>query len=200
MASDSIRTFVAVNVGDETRRRLEELSADLSRELVGFKWTKPEQLHVTLAFLGNVEAQKVAGLNAAVEAAVRSVGTFDIHWRGVGGFPKPNRAHILWVGVGAGVEALYALQRSLVAALASAGFSSDDRFTPHITFARAKRFGGRSADLRPAIERFRSAEFGVDRVSALVVMRSDCRPSGSIYTPLASVPLSVEYNEQGPQG
>ena len=188
--AETIRTFLALVVGDETRQRLAAIAAELSPRLVGFKWTKPEQLHLTLAFLGEVDAARIDDLRAALSAAVQSQQPFDLRWQGLGGFPKPNRAHILWAGVSNGAEPLAELQRAVAAALASAGFPCDDRFTPHITLARAKRFGGRPADLRPIVEHFRKTEFGVDRVAEIVVMRSDCRPSGSIYTPLATIPLA----------
>ena len=199
-ASERIRTFFAVVLGEETRRRLESLSTELASELKGFKWTKPDQLHVTLAFLGDVETAKIADLGRGVSNALRVQQPFEVRWRGLGAFPKASRGSILWAGVGAGAEQFIALQKVVADSLIDPGFPPDPRFTPHVTLARAKRFGGRPADLRDVVDRFRASEFGVDQASEVVLMKSDCRPSGSVYTPIATLPLRSEYNENQSQG
>ena len=199
-ASESIRLFFAVVVGERTRRRLEELSNELASELKGFKWTKPDQLHVTLAFLGAVESSRISDLESAVSDAVRSQPRFEVQWRGLGAFPRPARASILWAGVGEGTDQFLALQRTIADLLIEQGFPPDPRFTPHVTLARAKRFGGRPGDLRDVVDRFHASEFGVDLVSEVVLMKSDCRPSGSVYSPIATIPLRSEYNENQSQG
>jgi len=188
-ASDKIRAFFAVAVSEQTRRRLESLAVELASELKGFKWTKPEQLHVTLAFLGDVDSARITELEECVSSAVRSQPRFKVHWRGLGAFPKPARASILWTGTSDGTVQLEGLQRSVAASLVDRGFPFDPRFTPHVTLARAKRFGGRPADLRNLIDRFHTVGFGDDLVSDVVLMKSDCRRSGSIYTPIATIPL-----------
>lgn len=199
-ASERIRTFLAVVVGEETRRRLESLSTELASELKGFRWTKPDQLHVTLAFLGDVEATKIADLGLGVSKALRVLRPFEVHWRGLGAFPKASRASILWAGVGAGAEQFIALQKVVAHSLIERGFPLDPRFSPHVTLARAKRYGGRPADLRDVVDRFHVSEFGVDQVSDVLLMKSECRPSGSVYTPIATLPLLSEYNENQSQG
>jgi 2'-5' RNA ligase len=190
----SLRTFLAVLLGDDTRRRLQRLSSDLAPELRAFKWTRPDQLHLTLAFLGDVESSRIPTLESAVMDPVRSHRPFDVHWHGLGAFPKPNRASILWAGVSEGTSLLIDLQRSVAEALAQAGFDADPRFTPHVTLARSKRFG-RPPDLRALLERHRDADFGIGRVSAITLMKSDCLPSGSVYAPLATIRLGDEYNQ-----
>jgi RNA 2',3'-cyclic 3'-phosphodiesterase len=188
-SSAAIRTFFAFVLGEQTRLRLESLSNELASELKGFKWTKPDQLHVTLAFLGDVESSRIADLESAVTVALRSQQPFEVQWRGLGAFPKAARASILWAGVGEGTNQFVTLQRAVADSLIEQGFPSDPRFTPHVTLARAKRFGGRPVDLRDVIERFHASEFGVDLVSEVVLMKSDCRPTGSVYTPIATLPL-----------
>jgi 2'-5' RNA ligase len=192
MPPDSIRTFLAIEVCDETRRGLERFATDMSRRLPGFKWTKSEQLHLTLAFLGDVDSTRIDEVVEAVSEVTRSQHAFDVHWQGIGAFPKSNRASILWAGVSAGAQSLLELQRPIAAALAQTGFDVDDRFIPHITLARAKRFGGRPADLRALIDQHRQTEFGHDRVSEIVVMKSDMLPNGSVYTRLTTIPLGSE--------
>jgi 2'-5' RNA ligase len=199
-APERIRVFFAVVVGEETRRRLESLGAELASELKGFKWTKPDQLHVTLAFLGDVETTRISDLVSGVSNGLLSQPRFEIQWCGLGAFPKAARASILWVGTGEGTKPLETLQQAVVGPLIELRVPPDPRFTPHVTLARAKRFGGRPTDLRDLTARFRDLEFGVDRVSEVVLMKSDCRPSGSVYTPIATLPLRCEYNENQSQG
>jgi len=189
MTTDPIRTFLAVVMSDETKRRLEELGRDLSRDLTGFKWTKPDQLHLTLAFLGDVESSRIPELISGLSPVVRNRSAFDVHWLALGAFPKPDRASILWAGAEQGRDKLIALHRDVAVALNALDLPHDSRFAPHVTLARAKRFGGRPTDLRPIVERFQKTMFGADRVSEVVVMSSDCRPSGSVYTPTATMAL-----------
>jgi 2'-5' RNA ligase len=186
---ESVRTFLAIEMGEGTRQRLEILAQDLAPELKGFRWTKPDQLHLTLAFLGDVDSNRISDLIAGLSKVTRTTASFDVQWRSLGAFPKPERASILWVGVDHGRGDLIALHHDVAEMLTALGFSKDPKFTPHVTLARAKRYGGRPADLRPLISRFREVEFGLERTSEVVVMRSDCRPTGSIYSPLATLPL-----------
>ena len=185
---ETIRTFVAINLGDDVRTRLRSLVDDLRPALPTFRWAKPEQLHLTLAFLGDVDAGRVSELATEIRDAVRLM-PFEIEWKGLGAFPRASHGSILWVGADRGSTEVTALQRSLAETLASAGFPPDSRFTPHVTLARMKRHGGRSADLRTLIDRHRDESFGVDRVAEVVMMRSDFKSGGSIYTSLAVVPL-----------
>jgi len=189
MPPSTLRIFLALLISDSTRRLLSHLIADLSPQLPGLKWTKPNQLHLTLAFLGDVSSDRIPALTTAVSDSLRSVQLFDVHWQGLGAFPKPNRASILWAGVSTGAQSLIDLQRPLAAALTQAGFNVDSRFTPHITLARSKRFGGRPRDLRSLIDQHRTTSFGVDRISEIVLMKSDTLPTGSVYTSLATIPL-----------
>src|SRR5436305_10834196 len=124
MPADVVRTFLAVMVGDETRRQLERLADELSRDLVGFKWAKGDQPHLTLAFLGDIEAARIGDLTAAATEAVRGFCPFTVRWQGLGAFPKPFRAHILWVGVGQGEQALVELQGAVAVAIAAAGLQA----------------------------------------------------------------------------
>lgn len=188
-ARGAIRTFLAVVLSDETKRRFEELCTELSQELKGFKWTRPDQLHLTLAFLGDVEASKIPQLISGLSPVVRKRSAFDAQWSGLGAFPKPERASILWAGVDLGRNQLLSLHREVADALVSLGFSPDSKFTPHVTLARAKRFGGGPANLKPIIDRFREITFGADKFSQVAVMSSECRPSGSVYTPMATLAL-----------
>jgi RNA 2',3'-cyclic 3'-phosphodiesterase len=185
---ETIRTFVAINLGGDVRTRLGELMENLRPELPTFRWAKAEQLHLTLAFLGDIDAGRVSELSTEIADAVRSM-PFEIEWKGLGAFPRASHGSILWVGADRGSSELTALQRALSESLASAGFPPDSRFTPHVTLARMKRHGGRSADLRALIDRHRDESFGVDRVTEVVLMRSDFKPGGSNYTSLAVFPL-----------
>jgi len=189
MPPSTLRTFLALLISDSTRRLLSQLIADLSPQLPGLKWTKPDLLHLTLAFLGDVDSQLIPALITSASEPLRSLQPFDVHWQGLGAFPKPNRAAILWAGVSTGAQSLIDLQRPLASALTQSGFNVDSRFAPHITLARSKRFGGRPLDLRSLIDQHRTTSFGVDHISEIVLMKSDTLPTGSIYTPLATIPL-----------
>jgi len=189
---ESLRTFVAVKIGEGVRRNVKRTMESLRTELPQFRWTDMERLHLTLAFLGDVPAIRTPDLSKVIEEAAKRIPPFDVEWKALGCFPSDSRASILWMGAKTGTDELAALNRAVVEAIAGLGIQFDSRFTPHVTLARVNRSKRRPPDLRSLVARFRGVGFGVDHVDKVELMRSDLRPAGSIYTSLAVVPLAGE--------
>lgn len=172
-----IRLFVGLELPEVTRERLALICAGLP----GAKWVKPENLHLTLRFIGEVENGVAEDIDDAL-ARVRAP-RFDIELGGVGFFGKPAAARILWAGVEKS-GLLNHLQMKVETAVKRAGLSAEARkFSAHVTLARLKgappqrlrRYIGENADFRAgpiAIERF-------------VLFSSFLSSSGAIYTPEA---------------
>jgi RNA 2',3'-cyclic 3'-phosphodiesterase len=136
-----IRLFVAVFPPVEVVERLTEaargLAGGLSRRAVA--WTRQEQIHLTLNFLGNVERGKVEEFQRAVEVACRRAEAFFLRARGLGCFPSAARARILWAGLGGAVATVEGLKATLDAGLAPLGYVPDAApFHPHMTLGRSK--------------------------------------------------------------
>lgn len=185
--SGSIRAFVAVEVPSPVRDELGRLAGRLgNRPGPRVRWVRPELMHLTLVFVGEVADEFVARAVRALERTVAELPGFECQLSGLGAFPRPAGARIVWVGVGTGRDELRKLQSSVTGALVQIGFRPESRaFTPHLTLGRLRE----PADVRMLVEgRFESEAFPV---SSLTVFRSVLGPGGPEYTELALLPLKT---------
>jgi 2'-5' RNA ligase len=192
-ANAKIRLFVAVFPPAEVVGRLTEaahgLAGGLSPRAVA--WTRPEQIHLTLNFLGNVERAKVEEFQRAVEAACRRGEPLLLRARGLGCFPSPARARIIWAGLGGAGAAAEGLKGTLDDCLAPLGYVPDKRpFHSHLTIGRVKLLnGGDRRHLAATLPRWREADFGSWTVARVDLMQSVLSPAGAEYAPVQSFPL-----------
>jgi 2'-5' RNA ligase len=184
---DKIRTFIAVELPAVTRRRLAEVEKKLMASGADVKWVPEQNFHVTLKFLGYVEPHRVDPVMAATKAAIADVRPFDVTLFGAGAFPKPARPSVIWVGVTQGAEELKDLAERVESAMESVGFAREARaFSSHITVGRVR--APKNLDrLKELIEELREEPVDTFRVGGVAVMKSDLRPTGPIYTPLAEI-------------
>jgi len=183
--SGSIRAFIAVEIPDGVRAGLGRLVGSLSnRPGPRVRWVRPENMHLTLVFLGEVDEEFVGRAARAVGPAVAAVPGFECRLSGLGAFPGPSRARVVWAGVGDGREEVRALEAVVSQSLQGVGFRPERRgFSPHLTLGRLRD----PADVRTLIEsRFESERF---RVAALTLFRSVLGPGGPEYSELAILPL-----------
>lgn len=194
--AERLRCFLAVDPADDVRRAI--LAERRALEAAGgdVRWTRPEGLHVTLQFLGDVDADRVAAVAEAAAAAVAGEAPFVMRARGVGGFPSLERPRVLWVGVEA--PALARLAAALGAALAQLGFVADAApFRPHLTFGRVRSMRGWPG-LRDALRPLAARAFGDTRVERIGLYRSRLQPGGAEYGMLAGMALAgAEANGEG---
>lgn len=168
----------------------EPVCATLTREaqpLPGVTWTRPEQLHVTLRFLGDVEEERIAPLIERLRSV--QVAPFILPVETVGTFPPGRPARVLWVGVGAGHPRLFQLRQRLDDTLLAFGLALDVRsFHPHITLARTTDTAAKSIAHWLHVHReFTAPPF---RVDAFDLYSSALEPGGAIYTREAQFPLA----------
>ena len=181
-----IRTFIAVELPEEMKQGLARLQADLRKHGARVSWTRPEGLHVTLKFLGNVEESQIEAIAEAVRTAVSGSTRPRLTVAGTGAFPGWGSPRVLWVGVEDEEGRLGAIQARLEKELEKLGFEREKRaFKPHLTLGRVKAIGG----VRPVSEdlRNRQVDLGTFEVTQIVVMKSDLKPTGAVYTPLAKI-------------
>jgi len=152
----------------------------------GVAWVAAGNLHLTLKFLGGVDAARLAALEPALaRAAGRPPFDLDVH--GLGAFPSRTRARVLWAGAGAGEAEAAALAARVDEALATLGFPPETRpFAAHVTLGRVRE---PRANPRLAAALDPHVPFGRQRVAHLSLMRSDLSPKGARYTELAGFPL-----------
>ena len=150
-------------------------------------WVPPDNVHLTLKFLGGVETARLGDVEGALGAAAAGHRAFDLEVHGLGAFPTRTRPRVLWAGVSAGGAEAGALAASVDGALAALGFARDGRaFAAHVTLGRVRE---PRANLRLGAALDTAEAFGRQRVARVSLMRSELSPKGARYTELASVPL-----------
>ncbi len=191
MPSDNtIRTFLAIEIPREILDRFERMPYRLGRSMTGvIRWAKPESIHLTLKFFGNITERDIRSIRDALEPKARALGPVDLSIGTLGVFPNLNRPRVLWVGVTKGMQELAALQAQVETALEAVGFAREERpFRPHLTIGRMK--GERRIDgLDKAVEEHRDFAAGSFTAKEMVLFRSDLKPAGPVYTPLATFNL-----------
>lgn len=187
------RIFCAVELPDEVKSAIQEHVSHLRQvePEASARWERPEKLHLTMKFLGEIEVGRVAALESAATRAARLVASFSLTVKGTGAFPPRGQPRVLWLGVEDAGGQLFRLQRELEDACAVEGFTRETRdFHPHLTIARLRPPVG--ARERALTDAHRQMDFAVApfRVEQLFVVRSELGSGGSRYTTLSSHPLS----------
>ena len=190
-----MRLFVALEIPSAVRDNFAALIEDLRKSDApsskrGPRWVRPENLHVTLKFIGHVDAAKLNSIHAAL-AQVRSECPVSIEFRGLGFFSGEKRPRVLWVGAKSSPN-LAALAADIDKRLEPLGIPRETReFTPHLTLARFDP-PGISEKLRAAVKKNLDREFGKLRTSEFHLVESKTKPSGAEYTTLQSFRFAAE--------
>ena len=185
-----VRTFFAVEPSPEVRAAAAGLADRLrrGRGAAEVRWVPPENLHVTLRFLGETEESGVAPLIAALDGVTAGTPPCRLSLGSLGAFPDVRRPRVIWLGLkGTGTAALRSLQRRIEERVTELGWEREGRpFSPHLTLGRV-RPGGAAP---PGGDWARAAvpELAF-RVEEAVLMRSDLRPDGARYSVIHRAPL-----------
>lgn len=184
--SEKLRLFFAVELPEEVRARAAEHAARLRQSFPDVRagWERPEKMHVTLKFLGDVEAPRVSSLQRAAEAATRGLSSFTLTVEGAGSFPPRGAPRVLWLGLRDDSGGLARLQSRLEQECEREGFPRETRpFKPHLTLARLRTpQGARELAAAHGETPFGPLDFNV---TDLILIRSQLGPGGSRYTPLS---------------
>ena len=188
-----MRLFVAVDLSDEARDALAVEQKRIASALAGTKssvrWVKAEQTHLTLVFLGNVEAARTPAVAEEVSRAVE-LPPFEMVLEGVGVFPPRGAPRVLWVGASEGAEEVTLLQRELAARVERLGIALEQRpFHPHLTIGRWRE--SRPPDRDRAIGAARKGALARVQVESATLYESRLSPAGPAYTPLARANLTA---------
>lgn len=209
-AATTLRTFIAIDLPDAVKQefmvRRDELRDGLAAHGLdgALRWSDPHGLHLTLRFLGETAPRQCYVLAALLQRVMVGWRPFTLQLGSLGAFPKPAQPRVVWLGLTGELARLAAVQTQVEAAVQEMGFAPEAKsFTPHITLARVRREAGQ-AEVQ-ALGRALAARFAQGQpsdptafvVDHLVHYRSDLRPGGAVYTPLAVFPLAAD--EEHPQ-
>ncbi|MDQ3263669.1 MAG: RNA 2',3'-cyclic phosphodiesterase [Myxococcota bacterium] len=184
-----MRTFIGVELGQALRSRLEPALGRLARLAPQARWVRPDSLHLTLAFLGEVPDATVPRIGEGLLKVAALHPTLELGVRGSGIFGPLDSPKVLWTGLSGAVEGLENLQRAVVVELSPLGLAPDhQQFVPHITLARAKSPRG-DPGLERCADTLRDADFGALRVEEVILFASQTDKQGMRYHPLASAVL-----------
>lgn len=185
-----IRTFVAVDLSPDVRRQVEALQQSLAADGVTAKWAAPETLHLTLAFLGDVDDKELPTVFRAVAEAGKAVPPFAVRIAGVGAFPNLRRPKIAWAGIDEGADELIALHNAVADHLELADvYRREDRgYKPHLTLGRVKADEESSA-LATAIGKYADWVGGRVSVDQIKIYSSEIRRNGPEYTVMGRAEL-----------
>ncbi|MGR3309909.1 MAG: RNA 2',3'-cyclic phosphodiesterase [Candidatus Brocadiales bacterium] len=184
-----LRTFVAVEINEEIRKGLSDLITHLKTNGADVKWVAPENIHITLKFLGYIEDTQVAAVSDLIRKATASINSFTVAIKHLGAFPNTKRPRVIFVVAHEKNNNLGAIYSRLNDTLTELGIEREGReFTPHLTIGRVKSIKNLKA-LTEVIDPLKESSFGQQTVEGIVLMQSYLKPTGPIYKKLEEFKL-----------
>jgi len=187
---EPIRAFLAIEPPESVRQAAATLQGRLRYSLSGsLGWVRPEGMHLTLKFFGNISEGDIPRISAAVEPVTARFAPLNLEARRLGLFPDSRRPRVLWLGLSGDLDALKALQEEVDRELTLFGFHREDRpFRAHLTLARIKSARGLSG-LDRVMNKAEAFEAGRFQSDGLTLFRSRLTPRGAVYSKLADYPF-----------
>ena len=187
-----LRAFVAVEIPSEIQQKVHREMTTLRKGINSLvRWVPPQNMHLTLKFLGDVSPSSVEFLVQMLRNETANIHCFDIHLAGLGAFPSPRRPRVLYIGIQA-PALLDTLQRGIESASRRLGYEEEERpFSAHLTLGRVRQNVNavEQQQIRRAIEGIQVDLLGTARVDSVHLYKSELNPGGSVYTRLFSAPL-----------
>jgi len=188
-----IRSFLAFELPPEIREKIGEVSIELQKLTLPVRWVKVTNIHLTIIFLGYVDEDKIDDIKDKVNLVVQRFSIFKTRLNGIGVFPHWRRPRVIWIGLGGEIERLSTLREELQTELKVLGFKPEKRpFAPHLTIGRFKGLVDRDEELKSILDRYHDLSGDLQYLNELVLIKSDLKPDGPVYTKMASWPLRVE--------
>ncbi len=171
-------------IGMFTSRKLEtyanKLKEDISDAVIG-KWVEPQNLHITLQFIGEIEEDKRIDILYNLEEISNLFGPFNVAYTGLGAFPNTNKPRILWIGISKGTNQLKSLANKIIKANIKSNIHSDSKpFYPHVSICRINELI--SNKIYPALRRNKETFFMEEEINKIALVKSSLTSVGPVYT------------------
>lgn len=182
-----IRSFLAFDITNKMKAELASVIAILSPKTKCVKWVRPELMHCTLRFFGEVEEELLLGdVSKTIKEQVKHQSPIHLEGRGVGAFPNWRYPRVLWAGLIGEVESMMSLQTRLEEEFENFGFEKDHRaFRLHLTLGRARSQMKNCQSFMQVVEKMADLNFGDVTVKSLTLYKSELAREGPIYTALS---------------
>lgn len=189
--TQNIRSFIACPLPENVIESLSAIQEELKKKRFSVRWVNPENIHLTIKFLGDIQQDRVSDLSGCLNETAMQFRQFPVSLKGLGVFPTIRRPGVIWAGIGGNVEGLMEMQKQVEAVLAEMGFPKEEKkFKAHLTLGRIKE----RIDPKALLKAFEECEaldaqqdFLLDR---LVLYRSRLTPGGAIYSQLSQSSFS----------
>ncbi len=197
MPEEILRTFIAIELDETLRVALKTVQDKFKRQMPpdAVRWVAPEGIHLTLKFLGDTPRGRVPEVVSALRRACAGFAPFEFSVEGRGCFPNYRRPRVIWAAVRERGQMLARLNQAVEREVAPLGWPTEDRaFSPHLTLGRVTRNADSRAEaaVGQVVERSVVEQIGMQRVTAVKLIISNLRPSGAVYSTLASAELAGE--------
>ncbi len=185
--SQTIRTFIALPLSDNLISQIFEIQRQLKSYDFPVRWVKPENIHLTLKFLGDIPLESVENIATAMEITIRGRSPMTLFAKGLGVFPGIKKPRVIWVGISGDIQALSEMQAALESNLEKIGFPKENRpFKSHLTLGRIKKSVS-SRNLFDALQSFSDFTTQPFEARELILYKSELNPSGALYTKLKTL-------------
>jgi RNA 2',3'-cyclic 3'-phosphodiesterase len=189
----AVRSFLAFELPLEIKDQVRRISEDLKKAKLDVRWVKPENIHLTIVFLGDVHDGDISAISREVEQVCFGFHPFDFNLKGLGLFPDRRRPRILWAGYEGDVERVSSLRDVLCDRLMPFNIKEEKRqFKPHLTLGRFRNPGRAGANLDEILIRHEGLSSPVFQARELILFKSELKPQGPEYTKLDSWALSAD--------
>ena len=180
-----IRSFIAIPLPETLQQQIATLQQNLQQEIPELRTVKPQNLHLTLNFLGDLSQKKLADIGYFMQSVVDSLPPFSLHLHGLGTFPGRKRPRVLWLGIKR-IEPLLTLQRNLSSGLVEFGYTEDGHsYRPHLTLGRFRQ-PPIDTDI---LQNWQDSIFGPFAVKSIILYTSQLTPQGAVHQPFTIASL-----------
>lgn len=185
-----MRLFIAIELPDSIKQGIAKVQEGLRAAGASAGWTRPEGIHLTLKFLGEVPEETVSAIMTALAGTAQGSGKLDLEVAGAGAFPNIKAPRVLWIGVIGDIKRLAVLQAGIEDAMERLGFAREARkFSPHLTLGRVK-FPKLRDNWQLKIDAIREVKLGAFEAGHVSLMKSELKREGAVYTEIGKVELN----------
>ncbi len=189
--SNTIRTFIAIELPEKIIYTISKVQEEIKSYGLKIRWVRPENIHLTLKFLGDIKTADTEKVARAVSESATGYPALSLAVKGIGVFPGIKKPRVLWLGISKQLDLLTALQKTLDEKLEAMGFPKEKRpFRGHLTLGRIKSIIDPKTlhDVLKEFIQFESEPFFADKI---ILYKSDLKPKGAVYTKLVETYLTA---------